>query len=57
MGTGIAPLLSEDYDIDVGLVFHIPKEDYSPVKVKQWVHDALRSRNRTVEYKRPCVRV
>ena len=57
MGTGIAPLPGEDYDIDVGLVFHIPKEDHSPVKVKQWVHDALQSGNRTVKYKRPCVRV
>ena len=57
MGTGIAPLAGEDYDIDVGLVFHIPKEDYSPVKVKQWVYDALQSGNRKVEYKRPCVRV
>ena len=57
MGTGIAPLPGEDYDIDVGLVFHIPKEDHSPVEVKQWVHDALQSGNRTVEYKRPCVRV
>ena len=57
MGTGIAPLVGEDYDIDVGLIFHLPKEDYSPVKVKQWVHDALQSGNRTVEYKRPCVRV
>ena len=57
MGTGIAPLPGEDYDIDVGLIFHLPKENYSPVKVKQWVHDALQSGNRTVEYKRPCVRV
>ena len=57
MGTGIAPLPGEDYDIDVGLVFHIPKEGYSPVEVKQWVHDALQSGNRKVEYKRPCVRV
>ena len=57
MGTGIAPLPGEDYDIDVGLIFHIPKENYSSVKVKQWVHNALQSGNRTVEYKRPCVRV
>lgn len=57
MGTGIAPLPGEDYDIDVGLIFHISKEDYLSVEVKQWVHDALQSGNRAVEYKRPCVRV
>ncbi|RKU13079.1 nucleotidyltransferase [Candidatus Poribacteria bacterium] len=57
MGTGIEPLHSEDYDIDVGLNFHLSRNDYSPVQVKQWVYEALQSGNRTVEYKRPCVRV
>ena len=57
MGTGIEPLPGEDYDIDVGLNFHLSKNDYSPVQVKQWVYEALRTGNRTVEYKRPCVRV
>ncbi len=57
IGTGIEPLPGEDYDIDVGLVFHLSKNDHSSVQVKQWVHDALQSGNRTVEFKRPCVRV
>ncbi len=57
IGTGIEPLPGEDYDIDVGLEFHLSKNDYSPVKVKEWVYEALNTGNRTVEYKRPCVRV
>lgn len=57
IGTSIAPLSGEDYDIDVGLIFHLSKDNYSPVEVKQWVYEALRTGNRTVEYKRPCVRV
>ena len=57
IGTGIEPLPGEDYDIDVGLNFHLSKNDYSPVQVKQWVYEALHTGNRTVEYKRPCVRV
>ncbi len=57
MDTGIEPLSGEDYDIDVGLTFHISASTYSPVEVKQWVYEALNSGNRTVEYKRPCVRV
>ena len=57
IGTGIEPLTGEDYDIDVGLEFHLSKDDYPPVEVKKWVHDALDTGNRTVEYKRPCVRV
>ena len=55
--TGIEPLPGEDYDIDVGLIFHLSKNDYSSVQVKQWVYEALNTGNRTVEYKRPCVRV
>lgn len=57
IGTGIEPLLGEDYDIDVGLIFHLSKDQYPSVRVKQWVYQALDTGNRTVEYKRPCVRV
>ena len=57
MGTGIEPLPGEDYDIDVGLIFHISKDDYFPIEVKRWVYEALDTGNRTVKYKRPCVRV
>lgn len=57
MGTGVEPCPGEDYDIDVGLRFHISKDDYSPIEVKIWVYNALQFGNRTVEYRRPCVRV
>lgn len=57
MGTGVEPCPGEDYDIDVGLLFFISKDHYSPIKVKSWVYNALQFGNRTVEYKRPCVRV
>ena len=57
IGTGVEPLPGEDYDIDVGLIFHLSKDRYSSVQVKQWVYEALHTGNRTVEYKRPCVRV
>ena len=37
MGTGIKPMNDkDDYDIDVGLIFNVKKEDYSPIEVKQW---------------------
>lgn len=58
MGTGIKPLESNDYDIDVMLLFNFSKDDYQPVKVKDWVYEALdKKAKRTVEYKKPCVRV
>lgn len=58
MGTGIEPLEKGDYDIDVGLKFHISKKDYlDPVEVKQWVHDALYGHTQRVECRRPCVTV
>lgn len=57
MGTGIKPLKESDYDIDVMVLFNISKGDYSPIEVKKWVYEALDRHNRTVEYKKPCVRV
>ena len=57
MGTGIQPLPREDYDIDVGLIFHLSKNDYLPARVKKWVYKALDTGNRKVQCKRPCVRV
>ena len=57
IGTGIEPLSGEDYDIDVGLIFHLSKDDYSPVQVKQWIYEVLHTGNRTVEDKGSCVRV
>lgn len=58
MGTGNKPAFEEDdYDIDCGLLFHISKEDYTPIQVKTWVYEALKSNFRTVEWKKPCIRV
>jgi hypothetical protein len=57
LATGIEPLLGEDYDIDVGIIFNFPKNTYKPVQVKEWVYKALNTGSRTVEIKRPCVRV
>jgi hypothetical protein len=57
LATGVEPLLGEDYDIDVGIIFNFPKNTYKPVQVKGWVYDALNTGSRTVEIKRPCVRV
>lgn len=57
LNTGNKPV-EGDYDLDIGVIFHINKEDYSdPVEVKKWVYDALERPNRTVEMKGPCVRV
>ncbi|AEW02233.1 hypothetical protein A4D02_34730 [Niastella koreensis] len=59
MGTGIKPQNEDDdYDIDCGLLFEISIDDYSPIRVKQWVFDALNNNEfRTVEWKKACVRV
>lgn len=58
LSTGVEPLEGEDYDIDVGVVFNFSRDKYQPVQVKEWVYSALNSvANRTVEIKRPCVRV
>lgn len=57
LATGVEPLSGEDYDIDVGIIFSFPKSAYKPVQVKGWVYDALNTGSRTVEIKRPCVRI
>ena len=59
MGTGNKPAYDEDdYDIDCGLLFEISKEDYTPLQVKQWVFEALDSKQfRTVQWKKACIRV
>ncbi len=56
MHTGVKPLASEDHDIDVGIRFHFPKENYAPTEVKKWVYEALQTGARTVEYHRNCIR-
>ena len=57
LATGLEPLLGEDYDIDVGIIFNFSKNAYKPVQVKEWVCTALNTGSRTVQIKRPCVRV
>jgi hypothetical protein len=57
LATGVEPSLGEDYDIDVGIIFNFSKNTYKPVQVKEWVYKALNTGSRTVEIKRPCVRV
>jgi len=57
LATGVEPLSGDDFDIDVGIVFNFSKNNYKPVEVKKWVYHALNTGNRTVEIKRPCVRV
>lgn len=57
LATGVEPLAGEDYDIDVGIVFNFSKNSFKPVEVKKWVYDALNTGSRTLEIKRPCVRV
>lgn len=57
MGTGVKPL-EGNYDIDVGICFKIAKADYpDPVKVKEWVLEALKNLTSWVEIRRPCVTV
>jgi hypothetical protein len=57
LATGVVPLSNEDYDIDVGIIFSFSKNSYKPVDVKEWVYNALNTGVRTVQIKRPCVRV
>jgi hypothetical protein len=56
MHTGIKPLDS-DYDIDVGVLFRLSKDDYDPVEVKEWVYDALDGHTERIELRRSCVTV
>jgi hypothetical protein len=57
MGIGVVPINS-DYDIDVGLVFDICKDDYpDPVVPKKWVYDALEGHTDDVRIRQPCVTV
>ncbi|MRX71955.1 nucleotidyltransferase [Bacillus lacus] len=58
MYTGIKSLDGGDYDIDVGLLFNISKDDYpNPITVKKWVYNALTNEYDDVEMKKPCVTV
>jgi hypothetical protein len=57
LGTGNKPL-NGDYDIDVGIIIKISKDDYpNPVEVKEWIYDALYGHTTRVEFRRPCITV
>ena len=56
-GVGIKPSSGEDYDIDVGLVFHIKSVEYEPKTVRSWVFNAIKNHTEKVEDKGPCIRV
>lgn len=58
MATGVEPLIGDDYDIDVGIVFNFTKDRIEPVALKEVIYDILNATyQRKVEMKRPCVRV
>lgn len=57
IGTGIIPEKG-DYDIDVGLIFNMNKDDFKPVDdVKNWVYEALNKHTDKVELRKPCITV
>jgi hypothetical protein len=56
VGTGVKPL-NGDYDIDVGVEFDLPKDDYTPVDVKKWVLSAVEVHTTKVDMRRSCVTV
>jgi len=56
MGTGVKPL-DGDYDIDIGIVLDIDKNQYDPVTVKGWIYKAVEKHTARVEWRRPCITV
>ena len=58
MNTGIQPLDEGDFDIDVGVRFHVSKDDYDdPTDLKAMVKEVLEDHDGVPEIKRPCVTV
>lgn len=57
MGTGVKPIAG-DYDIDVALEFELAIRDQpNPVRVKEWVYEAVKNHTQRVEVRGPCVTV
>lgn len=57
MHTGINPD-NDDFDIDVGLLFPVDKDDYTdPTTLKKWVRDALDGHTASVKIRKSCVTV
>jgi hypothetical protein len=58
MGTGVKPLLGNQYDIDQGMHFAIASDDYAdPVILKMRVHEALDGHTKEVRIRNSCVTV
>lgn len=57
MYTGAKPI-DKEYDIDVGIVFSVSKDDYDPLELKSIVQEVLVNHTDIgAEIKRPCVTV
>lgn len=56
MGTGVKPL-DGDYDIDIGIVLDIDKNQNDPVAVKGVIYKAVEKHTARVEWRRPCITV
>lgn len=59
MHTGVYPLKNEeDYDIDMGVMLTVDKNEVDPMTAKQWIYDAVHYPPfRIPIHKKPCVRV
>ena len=58
MYLGTEPVNGREYDIDVGLKFHISKEDYEPMDIKNIIADVLKNHtDYGTAVKNPCVTV
>lgn len=57
MRTGVKPIGSIEFDIDVGLRFNLTRSEHASNDVRQWVLDAVAGHTKRVESKGPCVRV
>lgn len=57
MKTGVKPIGTIEYDIDVGLRFSLSKEDYDTKTVRSWVLEAVEGHTKETFDKGPCIRV
>lgn len=57
MHLGVEPL-DKEYDIDVGLRFHVNRDDYEPMDMKEKIRDLLKNHTEYgAKIKKPCVTV
>ena len=59
MKTGVKPMSGVDleYDIDIGLRFGINSQEHDAATARSWVVEAVKGHTKSVEEKRPCIRV